>query len=354
MDCRIFKMKNIGITLVEVLVAFFILTLISGGIFFLLREASLKNSISEARSIAKQEAGKILSVMQHDFAQAKLGSIKVDEPGKIGLDIDSGGRVEKIVYSWHSPKFYRTLAGKEWLMSEHLENFLLTRQATGQYIVELETKVRIDGLTNDSAQSHSQNQMIVSREDSTSLIDPNWRDVGDVNGIMSTHGDLMGGIRDDMNMVSQNFTNELKKIKDDAASATVDQIMEKTEQIRSTLFKNIENINSKIENLDGQIANMAEEGIINITHKLFERTGRKKECAAKMRQILVGAKKSTDLKWDQIEAVANDYGYGSEVQSSFKSIFQAKKDLFGAGSEVIKTLDDLKISTEGIDRGKFS
>jgi hypothetical protein len=352
-------MKRKGITLVEILVAFFILSLISTTFYYILKTASHKRAVITCREEAKREVGKILKILTNDLQQARLDSFENvdDEIIRIKVRKPDSDKDVKLEYHYQKPFLRRKFMGKVWMISENLEKFSVEKipDSPGQLIVEVKSAFAFDGLKQDEAQIHEMSQMIVMREDAARATDPHWRDVGSVSQFFKTQGDLLAGIKSDAKQVVQEVGNEFENMAEDIKEMTIGQIEQAKIKLKSSL-KNVENkildIDTKIADLDPEaIFDMGSSGFSRVWGGVSGRTKRLKKKAKKIKKALQDMKKKGEMNWSKIRSIAG--GDKDRLRRTAKELFTAKSDIFNAGSEIIKSMKSFDMDTSDIDLNKW-
>ncbi|HNV72556.1 MAG TPA: hypothetical protein PKO06_22795, partial [Candidatus Ozemobacteraceae bacterium] len=325
-----------AMTLTEVLVALFIFIGFAGGVYYLIKEVNVKRAIGMARSMATNEAGKVLSVMQQDFAAAKLGSFKNLDEIKPSFKVGVGkvGQEMTVTYEYKKPTLTRTIGPWQWTIAKNLDEFKVSKQlATGQVLIEVKSKVAIDGLAENRAQIHEQNQMVIMRADNSAMNDPHWRDVGDATGLVSMKGDLIAGIETDMEDFVGNAIDELGEL---GGTVNVGALAgASTAELAQKLSSQWQQILGQLDSIDQRIQNTAPEGILkfpeDVWEKIYYNEDNMKSCANAMKTCLVNQKTLSSMSMDPIRNIASGYGYNNRVRETVQGLFDAKKSVFQAG-----------------------
>ena len=335
--------RSIGMTLTEILVALFIFTGFTGGVYYMLKEVNHKRAMGEARSQAMKEAGMILSTMQQDFAAAKLGSFKnLDEVkpafkvgvGKVGQEVGVG-------YEFQKPYLTRKFGAWIWTVGKHIEDLKISKDvATGQVLIEVTTSVTLDGLRQDQAQKHTQSMMVVMRADNSSMNDPHWRDVGEATGLIDVKGSIMQGLGQDAEDFFGNAADELGAAVGDPAGVGMAAGMG-VEGVKAKLADQYQKILSQLSSLDTRIAGTDPRGIMKypegwekITYAGHDMGG----CGNAMKNCLSNMKTKSSMNIDTIKGIARSYGYSNRVRDTIQSLYDAKKSLFEAGSQLLENI----------------
>ena len=204
--------RNKGVSLTEIMIVVGLLAIISIPLYFVLADSTKKTNQSMARDYVKQEANKVLNLLENDFTQARKGSYK-EENGKYIIQVREDAKNDiDLEYSFKRPELRRTLgtkSKKQWLVSNVVDNIEITQAldgTPGKMVVNLRMKSNLPGLKDDEQQIHEQQKIIVMMEDASNENDPFWRDVGDVNKFFTTRGDIMAGLKEDASQLIQDFS----------------------------------------------------------------------------------------------------------------------------------------------------
>ena len=87
--------RRSAFTLIELLVAFFILTLISVPIYYLLKDSANKRDLVLSREYVKQEANKVLKLLENELSQARKGTFKKVSDDVIQIKVRKPGKKEE-------------------------------------------------------------------------------------------------------------------------------------------------------------------------------------------------------------------------------------------------------------------
>ncbi|MBI3037887.1 prepilin-type N-terminal cleavage/methylation domain-containing protein [bacterium] len=343
--------KFSGITLVEIMVAFFIFSLVAAGLYKIMKYFAHQRTVIEARAISQKEVNLILTVMQKDLSQAKFNTFQNADGTNISIKVnhlrsDGNTEAKTLRYSYNPPRLSRSFNGQAWKIGEHVEKLVLAKTATGQVLIEVKSKVKLDSMLPSEAQTYTQNQVVTLREDMASVNDPHWRNVGDVEGVFDLHGDLMGGVSEDMEAIVQDLHSDLDSLAADARAG----IAAKIEEVKQKMGENLLKIKRHLNNLDRQIMDMSWRAVIDPNMWEYGYIG---VASSKMKEKLSGMKSARELNWDQVRSCS----YGMKIKESFYSLYNAKKELFKAGKDIIDASRELRIdlsSTDGVDTGIFA
>ena len=332
-----------GLTLIEILVVMVIFTILSGGIYYLLKEMNVKRAIGEARMTAQREAGKILSQMQKDFAGAKQGTFNALDVNNISFKMGVGkvGQEATVSYEYKKPYLTRKLNNTmQWIMAQNLDQLNVSKQvATGQLLLEVKTKVAIDGLTIDRAQSHEQNMVVVMRAASSIENDPHWRDVGDSAGVFTTSGSLINGAGQDWEHLFENAQNQLGELVNNPVGVDLAAGVPKPD-IGAKLAESYNKILTQLDALNQQIISCGEAGIME-THwyDVNPTKSRENEIAREMRLALYNQNTRSTMNFDPIRALALNGGCGSRVKETLPSMYNGKVSLMNAGYNLLQNIE---------------
>lgn len=352
-------MKKRAVTLVEIMVAFFILGLISTTLYYVLKNASHKRAIVTCRQSAKRETTKILKLLESDLRQARLGSFKKIDENTIQIKVKKANSKKdtKLEYVYDKPFLKRNFDGKQWIVSDNLTKFDISPvpDSPGQLVAEIETSYASGGLREDEAQKNIQSQMIVMREDSAKQNDPYWRDVGNVSHFFKTQGSLLAGVKADAKQLVQDFTSEFENLAKDLDNMTAGQIRKAKEKLKASLG----NINTKISEMDVKIDgldseavfDMGKSGLSRLWGGVSGRTKRLKKKAGQIKTALKNMKTKGELNWGKISSIAG--GDRDRLRKSVKEMYNAKSDIFEAGKSVVENMKKLGMDTSDINMTKW-
>ncbi len=355
--------ERIGVTLIEVLVALFIFSLISLSVYGVMSEARKKTALAEARAQAQREAGKVVSIMQSDLSQAKLGSFKRNGDNSVSVKVNLPGKFQEdteLSYEFSKPVLKRRLGNQVWRVTDCLEawNVQTVENATGQLVLDVKTEVAFDGLTEAETQAHDQRQMVVMREDMASSRDPHWREGKHVGTFFSTEGSLVAGLQQDANQVVQDFSDMVEDLKNQAKAALAGNL----QKAKEGLLQGLTNIKNQLGEIDSQVLGLDNEAIFNfggLGSRIWGSiTGAKndmKRKAGRMREALSAMKTQQQLNWQTIVGIAGDKK--GRMRETMRKMFEGKEELFKAGRQVLKAAEDLKISftaADGVDPSIFA
>lgn len=341
-------MRARGITLVEMMVGTFILSLISVPLYYVLKESSYKSALVHCKDYVKQESNKVLKILEHDLSQARRESFK--QPSDDVFEI----KVRKLVnekkdeyedvslrYIFIKPDLKRQFDGKQWLVSDNVEEFNIgtTPDAPGRLVVSLKTRARFDGIKESDAPELSQEKMIVMREDAAYEKDKHWRDVGDVNKFFASQGSLMGGIKEDAKKLVQDFTTEWSAAGADIGQMTIGQL----KKVKDDLFNGLKDVQDSINGIDTDILDLDPKAMFDVgcDGKLSDS---EKERAKAVKEMLASMDSKGKLDWNRVVQAGGGSGFWSSNMKTgaIKELFNAKAQLFNSGQEIVKQIDEFK------------
>lgn len=351
-------------TLIELMVAIFILSLISIPMYYLLKDSANKRALVASRDFIKQEANKVLAILENDLSQARKGSFKQVSDDVISIKVRKPGKKEDedvpLSYLYVKPDLIRRFEGKQWLVCRNVEEFAVNPaiDGAGRLVVSLKVKAGFDGIREGEEPEYSQEKLIVMREDSSEELDKFWRDVGDVNKFFATQGSLMAGVKADAKKLVQDFTGEFAAAGADISKMTVGEIL----KVRDELMKGLKDIQSSMAKLDTDILGLSADALFD-RNWLGKMSDSKKEKAKRVREALAGMKNKGDLDWKKLVSLGGSGGLFSSGMKTgtLKEMYNAKSELFNSGQQIVKQLEDFKTNTNnianldlsGIDRKKW-
>ncbi len=338
-------MKRQGMTLIELMVAFFILTIISVPIYFLLKDSANKRALVLSRDYVKQEANKVLKLLENDLSQARKGTFKQVSDDVIQIKVRKPGKKEDedvpLSYLFVKPDLIRRFDGKQWMVCRNVEAFDVSTvpDAAGRLVVSLKIKAGFDGLSEAEEPEFSQEKLVVMREDSSEELDKYWRDVGDVNKFFATQGSIMAGVKADAKKLVQDFTGEWSAAGADITKMTVGEIL----KVRDELMRGLNDIQSSMGKLDNDILGLSADAMFK-RNWLGKMSDSKKDRARNVREALAAMKNKGDLNWNKIKALG-----GSGFKSgTVKEMYNAKSELFNSGQQIVKQLQEFKNNTNNV------
>lgn len=357
-------MKKRGTTLIEIMVGVVILSIISVPIYYLLKDASAKRAIVTSRDYIKQEANKVFKLLENDLSQARKGTFKQASDEVVEIKVRKPGSDEtqdvQLSYFYSAPDLYRRFDGKSWVVSRNVADFVVSETPeAGRLVVSLKLKAALDGIPEDQAPEYAQEKLIVMREDSSEELDAFWRDVGDVNKFFATQGSVMAGVKEDAKALTQKFTSEWSAAGADIANMTIGEI----KKVKDELFKGLSDVEKQLGNIDKDILDLDPKALFDpgCDGKL---SSSEKQRAQQVKDALAAMDTKDKMDWNKIKNIG---GTGGIFQSgmdtkAIKEMYNAKFEIFNAGQEVVKQIDDFKkfaedngtsVDTSTIDRKKW-
>lgn len=360
-------MKRRGITLIEIMVATCILSMISVPLYYVLKEASRKRALVACKDYVKHESNKVLKIVENDLTQARRKSFQQPSDDVFEIKVRKQGEGKEkdkdvsLRYLFVAPDLKRQFDGKEWLVSKNVEEFSVssTPDAPGRLVVSLKTKANFDGIKEDEAPTLSMEKMIVMREDAAFEKDKHWRDVGDVNKFFATQGSLMGGIKSDAKKLVKDFTNEWSEAGGDIGAMTLGEL----KNVRDSLFGGLKDVSSSIGGLDKDILDLDPKALYD-TNCMGNLSDSEKKRAKNVRNALAAMDTKDKMDWNKIKEIGGGGGFLSSGMKTdaIKEMYNAKMELFNSGQEIVKQIDSfsemakgggLQIDTSTINRTKW-
>lgn len=358
-------MRKNGMTLIELMVAFFILAVLSVPMYFLLKESANKRALVASRDFVKQEANKVLKILESDLSQARKGTFKQASDDVISIKVrKSGSKKEEDValsYLYVKPDLIRRFEGKQWVICRNVEEFGVAPaiDGVGRLVVSLKVKAGFDGIKEGEEPEYSQEKLIVMHEDSSEELDKYWRDVGDVSKFFATQGSIMAGVKADAKQLVQDFSSEWSAAGADISNMTIGQL----QKVKDDLFKGLKDVETSITKLDKDILELDSKAMFDVgcDGKLSDS---EKDRANAVKQALANMTEKGDLSWEKVVSAGGGGGFLSSNMKTgaIKEFYNAKAQLFNSGQEIVNQIDDFKkMSSEGgfefetseINRGKW-
>jgi type II secretory pathway pseudopilin PulG len=357
-------MKKHGTTLIEIMVGVVILSIISVPIYYLLKDASAKRAIVLSRDHIKQEANKVLKLLENDLSQARKGTFKQasDDVVEIRVRKPSGDETKDVPlsYFYSAPELYRRFEGKRWLVSRNVADFVVSETPeAGRLVVSLKMKAALDGIPEDQAPEYDQEKLIVMREDSSEELDAFWRDVGDVNKFFATQGSIMAGVKEDAKQLVQQFTGEFEDMLKDVQNMTVGQLA----KVKDELFEGLKDVEDQLGDIDKDILDLDPKALYDpgCDGKLSDSQKKK---AKQVKDALAAMDCKDKMDWSKLRDIGGKGGlFSSGMQTdAIKEMFNAKAEIFNAGQQVVQQIDEFKkyaenngvaVDTSTIDRNKW-
>ena len=356
-------MKKQGVTLIEIMVGVVILSMISIPIYYILKESAHKRAVVFSKDHAKQEANKVLKILENDLSQARRNSFKQpsDDVYEIKVRKEGDDKDSSLRYLYLGTTLKRRFDGKEWTVSDNVEEFSVekTPDAVGRLVASIKVSAAFDGIKQNEAPVYEQEKIIVMREDAAFERDKHWRDVGDVNKFFATQGSLMGSIKSDAKKLVQGFTSEFADMGKDIAGMTIGEL----EKVKGDLFKGLNDVKSNLTSIDKDIRELDNKAMFDggSDGKLSKSEKRR---ANNVKKTLAGMDTKDKMDWNKVKAAGGGGGLFSDSMDvkAIKEMYNAKMELFNSGQEVVKQIDDfakqagekgLKVDTSVIDHSKW-
>ena len=346
-----------AVTLVEVVVAFFILAMASGSLYYVLSAARYRSALASARDAAKNEVTRATRLIQSDFQQARLQSfeqvnqyvtrIKVRKES----DPDKDARLE---YRYVEPFLRRIVGNREWLVSENITKFNVqpVADSAGQIVVEIEASFAFDGIREDDTQKFSNSQLVTMREDANFANDPHWRDVGSVSSFFQTQGNLLAGLKENAGQlfedIAAGFSNTFEDI-ENMSAAQLQHAQNEMRQAFSELELQIAGINGQIQDLDREAVFDFGSGFSRLVRRRRQR--RMRRYARNVKSELAGIQSIDDMDWDKV--MAHVPRYQDRMRDAPKQLFNGKMDMFLAAEEIVDTMESIGMDTSEFDLSRL-
>lgn len=184
MSSRNIKKKS-AFTLIEIIVASLIFTIVGYAIFRTWSQITYNQSLAEARGQAKSDVEIIARRLERDITMARAKSIPGDS-GEDGITMTitkkaatAGGSPQEIniTYSRSGNEFSRTEGGDTNALTGNLKKFTWEREASANGVIYLTITVEVPvrGYAGRT-QTHSQESMVTVKEEGLGSGDgPRWR-----------------------------------------------------------------------------------------------------------------------------------------------------------------------------------
>ncbi len=337
-------MKKRGTTLIEIMVGVVILSIISVPIYYLLKDASAKRALVTSRDYVKQEANKVFKLLENDLSQARKGTFKRVSDDVIEIKVRKPGKDDtkdvSLSYLYVAPDLIRRFEGQRWLVSQHVADFVVSETPeAGRLVVSLKMKAALDGIPEEQGPEYSQEKLIVMREDSSDELDKFWRDVGDVNKFFATQGSIMAGVKEDAKQLVQQFTGEFEAMLKDVKNMTVGQLT----KVKDELFTGLKDVEKQLAGIDKDILDLDPKALYDpgCDGKLSKS---EKERAQQVKEALAGMDTKDKMDWNKIKNIGGSGGLFSSGMDTkaIKEMYNAKAEIFNAGQQVVKQIDEFK------------
>ena len=343
--------KNKGFTLTEVIITIGILMIISVPLYFVLTDSTHKANVATARDFIKQEANKVLNVLENDLTQArliiedeKIYSLKV-EGNNYSIKVKKSQKDDKVdlKYTFEKPKLHRYFEGKCWLVSKYVDSFEITKSidgSPGKYTISLVMKANQVGLKDEEQPIYEQNKIIVIMEEATREYDPYWREVEDISDFFTTKGSVLAGLKEDATKMIQDFADTWNKTLGDVKSMSIGELTKVSGDLQKNLDdvkKNITDINKEISDLDWHA--LYDESSLGEKILSFGQADKKKKKKANaVKELVAGYKSKEEMNWEEVKAK----GKGMK-EEAIEAMFKSKMQLFDGQAQIeanMKTVQD--------------
>ncbi|PKL45345.1 MAG: hypothetical protein CVV42_18640 [Candidatus Riflebacteria bacterium HGW-Riflebacteria-2] len=180
--------RKSAFTLIEVLIASLLFTIVGYGIFRTWSQITYNQAVAQARGAAKTDVEIIARRLERDIAMARAKSI----PGNSGVDgitmtitkKDDGGGAPKdidISYARAGNELSRTESGNTKALTSNLKTFTWDREPTASGVIYLTIAVETPVRGTDVTQTHSQESMATVKEEAIGAgDDARWKRSGDL------------------------------------------------------------------------------------------------------------------------------------------------------------------------------
>ncbi|PKL50927.1 MAG: hypothetical protein CVV42_01105 [Candidatus Riflebacteria bacterium HGW-Riflebacteria-2] len=341
-------MKKRGTTLIEIMVGVVILSIISVPIYYLLKDASAKRAMVASRDYVKQEANKVLKLLENDLSQARKGTFKQVSDDVIEIKVRKPGKDDtkdvSLSYLYVAPDLIRRFEGQRWLVSRNVADFVVSETPeAGRLVVSLKVKAALDGIPEEQGPEYAQEKLIVMREDSSEELDAFWRDVGDVNKFFATQGSIMAGIKEDSKQLVQQFTGEFEEMLKDVKNMTVGELA----KVKDELFNGLKDVENQLGSIDKDILDLDPKALYDpgCDGKLSDS---EKKRAQQVKDALAGMDAKDKMDWNKIKDIGGEGGLFSSGMDTkaIKEMYNAKFEIFNAGQQMVQQMDEFKTFAE--------
>ncbi|MBI3038923.1 type II secretion system protein [bacterium] len=372
--------KRVAFTLVEIIIAILIFSLVSVGMYSFIRTANKQSTKAYSRQDLVNQANSLLKLMQDDFRTTASASLNIlENGGEVKLQQHLGNKLATIVYNWQKPKLWRKVTYDNQttlhVFSNNLESFSVEKKlrpsgpggnkeidnTPEQVVIRLGLTVPVPG--SPAPLSHEQHAMATMREVSSLKYDPHWRDVGNMQGAFNAYGNLLKSIGEDANLLVEDVTKSIEKTVKDAEKAANDALNQPKANLEATKVQ-LNNALKEIEkgklDVDSALKNL-EENMKNLPEDIFERKFSSpstwlasKEDALKRVQNTFAAMKTPDqMDFKKLENAADPFHLDSSFADFVKSKKESVEQRMSMDTNKQKVTDLLsKIETKGLEGGR--
>lgn len=338
--------RKSGFTLVEMIIAVLIFSLISGGLYGFLTHARKQSARADIRMALTTQSNTILQVVQEDLKFTASASIAIDQnAGQVRFEQHVGKDLEdvaKVSYLWQKPKLFRKAVykGKTTLkmMSKCVDLFQLERKPRPsiaeddfdaqpeQVKVSLGLSLWVPGFKDPM--THEQHVMATMRELSSRKYDPHWRDVGNMKGAFSTYGNLLSSLGEDAKLLVEDITSTIDdivaKIENDIKDA-MNKPKANLEDAKNQLRNALSEITQARLDVDSSLADMDIQ-IGELPSKIFNRDSlsnlfaSKDDAMKRVRDAYRNMKELGQMDYGKLKKAADPF----DLDSCFEEFFNNK------------------------------
>jgi prepilin-type N-terminal cleavage/methylation domain-containing protein len=326
--------KKQGVTLIEMMVAFVIFCGLSATVYYLMKDAAAKRALAHSRTIARQEAERILTTLQRDLSQAQagvFGTLNTTQP-EFGITLPEG--IATVSYLFDPPRFIRrtTAPGHqaELVLSDHLNHFSLEKQVNeGQVLAEVEIKVRLETMLENQAVKFHQTQIITMRADASSRFDAHWVDGGGVALAQTGQSQVLAGIGGDFSDPGEEILGNMAEV----ANRTEAELAAKTQEIVGKVRQIIEHLNG----IDDSISQMPANRLVYNDSNSSAGLPSILMAGANLKSTFRTIRNARDLNWGQFQGIAVSHGCTSP-SGEFQQFYNGKERMFNSGKRLLDIL----------------
>lgn len=360
-------------TLVEVLTAFSIFGLVAMGIYGITSLVQRQTGSTMAKQKLTLQATTMFKGLQQDIAMAATMALSLDDsaPEKsIVLLQKRGDDLATVTYRWEKPLFWRKreFKGKSdrHMFANSLDQFQMEAQvkpSPSGDTTQNEVMISLKGTFTTAVPGfkdpvvHAENTIVTMRLSASADNDPNWRDIGNLKGVFSTYGDLLGSLESDAKLfvadVStgiQEVTAEMKKLESDfktnavRAFKSLEKGLEKLQKAKSDLAEGLKNLDKSISDLPNNTIQKkwwayvlrSQGDTMNLVRDKMEGfTAEGLKSAEEIKEKAAG-------KWKEI----SDSCWGFKVPGALKDMFDSKVEALVSQFDLENTEKNLKATLE--------
>lgn len=179
--------RKSAFTLIEVVVASLVFTILAYGIYRTWSHLSFNQSVAEARGQAKTDVELIIRHLERDISMARAGSIE-DDSGEDSIEMTISRSKDgnppadfDVSYARAGNELTRSEDGRNTLLTRNLKEFTWSREPTASGVIYLTATVEVPVRGADAVQTHSQDAMATVKEEAIGAgVDPRWKKTGDL------------------------------------------------------------------------------------------------------------------------------------------------------------------------------